>query len=56
MYVTTRGLTTSPMPYQDVTEAFALEGPSITRFYEQMFSRLSQLGIEAAILDKPYDL
>lgn len=77
LYVTTRGLTTSPMPYRDVTfaidfdfidhrleistsagavEAFALEGLSVARFYEQVFSRLSQLGIEVTILNKPYDL
>jgi hypothetical protein len=77
LYVTTRGLTTSPMPYGDVTfaidfdfidhrleiststgavGAFGLEDLSVARFYEQVFSRLSQLGIEAAIVDKPFDL
>jgi hypothetical protein len=77
LYVTTSGLTTSPIPYRDVTfaidfdfidhrlviststgatEAFALEGLSVTRFYERLFSGLRQLGIEVSILDKPYDL
>ncbi len=77
LYVTTRGLTTSPMPYGAMTfaidfdfidhrlvittnsgaiESFGLEGLSVARFYEQVFSRLSRLGIEVAILATPYDL
>jgi Family of unknown function (DUF5996) len=77
LYVTTRGLTTSPMPYGDITfaidfdfidhrlvistssgamESFALEGLSVAQFYEQVFSTLSQLGIEVAIVPTPYDL
>jgi Family of unknown function (DUF5996) len=77
MYVTTRGLTTSPMPYGNTTfaidfdfidhrlvistssgaiESFALEGLSVARFYEQVFSKLSRLGIDVAIVANPYDL
>jgi hypothetical protein len=77
LYVTTRGLTTNPMPYEDITfaidfdfvdhqlgittssgavESFALEGLSVARFYEEVFSRLSRLGIDVAILDRPFDL
>lgn len=77
LYVTTRGLTTSPMPHGDMTfaidfdfidhrvvistssgtiESFALEGLSVARFYEQLFSMLSRLGIDIAIVPMPYDL
>jgi Family of unknown function (DUF5996) len=76
-YVTTRGLTTSPMPYGNITfaidfdfidhrlvittssgsiESFALEGLSVARFHEQLFSAIPRLGIEVAILATPYDL
>ena len=77
LYVTTRGLTTSPMPHGDTTFAidfdfiehrlvvstssgtvgsFGLEGLSVARFYEQVFSTLSRLGIDVAIVATPYDL
>ena len=76
-YVSTRGLTTSPMPHGDTTfaidfdfidhrlvittsagaiESFALEGLSVARFYDQLFSTLSRLGIEVAIVATPYAL
>jgi hypothetical protein len=78
LYVTTRGLTTSPMPHGEKTfaidfdfidhrlvlttssgaiESFGLEGLSVARFYEEVFSRLSRLGIdEFAIVARPYHL
>ena len=77
LYVTTRGLTTSPMPHGDTTfaidfdfidhrllictssgatESFALEGLSVAGFYERVFSALSRLGIDVAIVATPYDL
>jgi hypothetical protein len=37
-------------------ESCSLEGHSVAQFYEQVFSRLSQLGINVAILAKPYVL
>src|SRR5947207_9215091 len=73
LYVTTRGLTTNPMPHKEITfaidfdfidhklvittstgqvESFPLEGLSVAQFYEQVFSRLSQLGINVTILAK----
>jgi hypothetical protein len=77
LYVTTRGLTTGPMPYDDQTfaidfdfiahrlvittsagavEGFPLDGLSVAKFYESLFSTLSPLGIEVDILAKPFDL
>ncbi len=37
-------------------ESFPLEGLSVAQFYERVFSRLSQLGINVTILAKPYAL
>lgn len=37
-------------------ESFALEGLSVPRFYEQVFSTLSRLGIDIPIAPMPYDL
>ena len=77
LYVTTRGLTTGPMPHGDRTfaidfdfiahrlivttsmgsvESFALEGLSVAKFYEGLFSTLSRLGIKVDIRAKPFDL
>ena len=78
LYVTTRGLTTSPMPHGETAfaidfdfidhrlmittssgavESFGLEGLSVARFYEEVFSRLSRLGIDdIAIVARPYEL
>lgn len=77
LYVTTRGLTTSPMPYRDTTfsidfdfidhrlviatstgnvETFTLEQLPVARFYEQVFSTLSRIGIDVAILARPFEL
>jgi hypothetical protein len=77
LYLTTRGLTTSPMAHGNATfavdfdfidhrlvittssgtiESFGLEGLSVARFYEEVFSRLSRLGIDVAIVATPYDL
>src|SRR5215210_452709 len=77
LYVTARGLTTTPMRQGESTfsidfdlvdrrlvietdagaiEAFGLEGLSVARFYEQVFSKLSGLGIDVRILSKPYAL
>lgn len=77
LYITTRGLTTSPMPYGATTfaidfdfidhrlvittssgavESFRLEGLSVVRFYEEVSSRLSRLGINVDIMAVPYEL
>ena len=77
LYGTTRGLTTSPIPYGDRSFAidfdfidhrlvittsagsiatFPLAGRSVARFHEDLFERLAALGIDVAILAKPYAL
>ena len=78
--VTTRGLTTGPMPVPHGDGAFAIDfdfldhrlvvtttdgavesfalvdGLSVARFYEELFARLAALGIDVAIVAKPYEL
>jgi hypothetical protein len=77
LYVTARGLTTTPMRQGEITfsidfdflvhrliietdagaiETFGLERLSVAQFYEQVFSRLSGLGIDVRILNRPYEL
>ncbi len=76
-YVSTRGLTTNPIPYGDMIfemefdfidhvliirtsknseKVIALKGFSVAEFYKNLFSSLSELGINAEIWAVPYDV
>ncbi|WMW23055.1 DUF5996 family protein [Methanolobus mangrovi] len=75
-YVSTRGLTTGPIPYEDMIfemefdlidhvlvistsknseKVIALKGLSVSQFYKELFSALSELGITVNIWAVPYD-
>lgn len=76
LYVSTRGMTTGPIPYEDMIfemefdlidhvliistskdseRVIPLKGLSVSRFYEKVFSALSELGITVKIWAVPYD-
>jgi hypothetical protein len=78
-YVSVRGLTTGPIPYEDLAfemefnfrdaghilrietsegdvKTVPLKGLSVAGFYERVFSRLNELGINAGIRPVPYDI
>ncbi|WP_340820749.1 DUF5996 family protein [Methanolobus sp. WCC4] len=76
LYMSTRGITTGPIPYEDMAfemefdlidhvlvittsrdseKVIPLKGLSVSRFYKDVFSSLSELGIKAKIWAVPYD-
>src|ERR671910_2285351 len=50
LYVTTRGLTTGPIPYGRTTFdiSFALDDLSVAEFYRRLFERLRSLEIDVS--------
>lgn len=75
-YVSTRGLTTRPIPYGGIifevefdfidhvlsikssdgsTKVIALNNLSVAQFYQQVFSKLTEIGVDVAIKAVPYD-
>ena len=78
-YVSVSGLTTGPIPYEDLvfemefnfrdrehilrietsegdSKTVPLKGLSVALFYDRLFSSLNELGIEAGIRPRPYDI